>query len=259
MSNRITPIIEVERVSKTFLIRPHAISLRHELSTQVRNMFSAHKNPTKEVFNALNDVSFTVNRGESLGIVGQNGAGKTTLLRILSGIVRPTSGRVTLRGNFASVIGVGAGFIETMPGRKNIYLNAAIHGVSPAQIEDKVADIIEFADIGKYIDMPVKDYSNGMRARLGFSIAVHTLPDIVFLDEVLAVGDAAFQKKSKARLLNLLARQKTVVFVSHSTSSILEVCQRAIWLHKGKILLDADARTVVSEYDAFMNSIDNLS
>ena len=247
------PIVEVIEVSKRFSIRAREISLRHEAGSQLKGLLRSQKRMHDEDFFALRDVSFSISKGESVGIVGRNGAGKTTLLRILSGIVRPTSGRVIVRGSYVSLIGIGAGFIESMSGRKNIYLNAAIYGQMPGQIEEKVDDIIAFADVGKYIDMPIKDYSSGMRARLGFSIAVHILPEIVFLDEVLSVGDLAFQHKSKARLLELLSQDKTVVFVSHANSSIVEVCQRAIWLHDGAIRMDGDSKAVVSEYTDFMN------
>ena len=168
--------------------------------------------------------------------------------------MRPTDGRVQIRGSYASLIGVGAGFSDTMTGRKNIYLNAAIHGLNPSETDEVIDDIIAFADVGKYVDMPVKDYSSGMQARLGFSTAIHILPDIVFLDEVLAVGDAAFREKSGKRLKELLAQNRTVVFVSHAAEEVEDICQRAIWIHDGRIRLDGDAKGVVSEYQAFMRT-----
>lgn len=248
------PIIEASMVSKRFAISRREISLRQEGATQIKHLLRRKQRLINEDFYALKDVSFTIDKGESVGIVGRNGAGKTTLLRILSRIVRPSDGRVTVRGSYASLIGIGAGFVDSMTGRKNIYLMAAIYGLNPSDIEDRVDDIISFADVSKHIDMPIKDYSSGMRARLGFSIAVHTLPDIVFLDEVLSVGDVSFQKKSKLRLLEFLSQNKTVIFVSHSSSAVVEVCQRAIWLHDGRIRADGDSKVVVSEYLDFMKS-----
>lgn len=249
------PIIEAQNVSKVFSILTKEIDLRREAAAQIMKTFLRREDPKNEAFYALQNVDFSIQRGESVGIIGRNGAGKTTLLRILSRIMRPSEGKVIVRGTFASLIGVGAGFIPTLSGRKNIYLNAAIHGINPTEIEERVEDIINFADIGRYIDMPVKDYSTGMRARLGFSIAVHILPDIVFLDEVLSVGDSGFQKKSQKRLLNLLSQDKTVIFVSHSDSAVTAVCQRVIWLHQGQVKMDGDTDTVISEYKSFMKTL----
>jgi lipopolysaccharide transport system ATP-binding protein len=248
------PIIEVNDVSKTFSILTREIDLRREAGGQLLSRIRKGTSPRQELFFALNNITFSVNKGESVGIVGRNGAGKTTLLRILSRIMRPSSGNIVLRGTYASLIGVGAGFVPDLSGRKNIYLNAAIHGINPSQIEPNIDDIIAFADIGKYIDMPVKDYSTGMRARLGFSIAAHILPDIVFLDEVLSVGDAAFKRKSQQRLMDLLSHDKTVIFVSHSNGAIRDVCSRAIWLHDGTVQMDDDAELVIREYSDFMKS-----
>lgn len=248
------PIIEVQNISKTFPILTRGIDLRQSGIGKLRQILLPTKDDKDNRFYALRNVSFSIKAGESVGIIGRNGAGKTTLLRILSRIMRPTTGRVYVRGTYTSLIGVGAGFITNLTGRKNIYLNAAIYGINPNEIEDRVDDIITFADIGQYIDMPVKDYSTGMRARLGFSIAVHILPDIVFLDEVLSVGDVAFKRKSQARLLSLLSQDKTVIFVSHSNSAVSDICERVIWLHDGEVKMDGDTKTVIKAYDEFMHT-----
>jgi len=247
-----TPIIEVHNVSKVFSIQTKQVSLRHEAYSYMRTLFRQQDVLQHETFHALNNISFDIQRGESVGIVGRNGAGKTTLLRILSRIIRPTTGHVEVHGSYASLIGLGAGFLDTMSGRKNIYLNAAIHGVTPEEVEQYLDDIITFADIGKYIDMPVKDYSSGMRARLGFSVAIHILPDIVFLDEVLSVGDSAFKEKSGNKLEAFLNENRTVIFVSHASESVTRICKRAIWIHNGEIKMDDSAIHVVKEYEAFM-------
>lgn len=246
------PIIAARNVSKAFNVTKGNISLRHEARSWLKSFF--HKDEQNESFYALKNVSFSIFPGESVGIIGHNGAGKTTLLRILSRIMRPSEGHVEVRGSYVSLIGVGAGFSDTMTGRRNIYLNAAIHGINPDEIESKVDSIIEFADIGDYIDMPVKDYSSGMKSRLGFSVAIHILADIVFLDEVLAVGDVAFKRKSGEKLREYLSQNKTVILVSHSSSSITDICQRAIWLNGGEVRMDGDAETVVEAYEEFMKT-----
>jgi len=252
MSQDNLPIIDAKGVSKRFLLQTSTISLRQEAIQYLWSMVRGRGMHAYEPFYALKDVTFSIYRGESVGIVGHNGAGKTTLLRILAGIMAPSGGYVTVRGSYVSLIGLGAGFSETMSGRKNIYLNAAIHGINPQQIEEHVQDIIAFADIGKYIDMPVKDYSSGMRSRLGFSIAMHILPDIVFLDEILSVGDTAFKKKSERRLADLLSQNRTIIFVSHASSAVVDVCSRALWLHQGQLQMDDAASDVVKEYEAYM-------
>jgi ABC-type polysaccharide/polyol phosphate transport system ATPase subunit len=202
----------------------------------------------QEPFYALRDISFAVRKGDSIGIIGRNGAGKTTLLRLLSGITSPTRGSIEVKGRFATLIGVSAGFNFDMPGRKNIYLNAAFFGWDPEQVQEIEQKIIEFADIGEFIDAPVKVYSSGMIARLGFSIAIHLLPDIIFLDEVLSVGDAKFAAKCDERIRGLRDENRTIVLVSHSATSVEEMCTRAIWLNKGQLMLDGGTGEVLNAY-----------
>ncbi len=244
------PIIQVEGVYKQYARTEYRPSLRHEALNLLRRF--ARQREVAQPFYALHNVSFSVQRGETVAIIGRNGSGKTTLLKLLSGIMRPTQGSVRVYGRFASLIGLQAGFLPELSGRKNIYLNAAFHGIPPRQIEPFVEDIIEFAEIRPFIDTAVKHYSSGMSARLGFSIAIHVLPEIIFLDEVLAVGDAAFQQKCITRMLALRDEGRTILFVSHDAVAVQMLCRRAIWLHKGRVRMDGEADLVLEEYAYFM-------
>jgi lipopolysaccharide transport system ATP-binding protein len=245
-------VIEVKNVSKVFNSPRNSLSLRRGLTSLIKSSMNKRSDKLSDPPYVLKDINLSVRRGESVGIIGRNGAGKTTLLRMLSRIIRPTTGTVSVNGTYAALIGIGTGFSDTLTGRKNIYLNSAINGINPSEVEATINDIIEFADIGNHIDSLVKDYSTGMRARLAFSIATHNLPDIVFLDEVLSVGDITFNQKSKKKLQDLLSENRTVIFVSHSNDAILEICNRVIWLHNGQIQLDGDAESVVQAYSEFM-------
>jgi ABC-type polysaccharide/polyol phosphate transport system ATPase subunit len=244
------PIVRVENVSKRYVFQQYRPSLRQEAVQMAKRLVGRVQQGAWEsqAFWPLKDVSFTLNKGDTLGIVGHNGAGKTTLLRLLSGIIEPTEGHITVNGRFATLIGLGAGFDYERTGRENIYLNAAIQGVQPEEIEQRVNDIIEFAELGEFIDRRVKLYSSGMIARLGFSVAVHILPDIVFLDEILSVGDTAFQEKSSERIMQLRERNTTLVFVSHSMVSIQKMCKRAIWLDHGQVRMDGPTEEVIKAY-----------
>ena len=242
-------VIRVEHVYKEYRQHMHQLSLRHETGAALKRILGRYTKPVaQEPFYAVRDVSFTVRKGEAVGVVGHNGAGKTTLLRLLSGITKPTKGSVEVIGKFATLIGVSAGFNFDMPGRKNIYLNAAFFGWDPERIKDIEQQIIDFADIGEFIDAPVKVYSSGMVARLGFSIAIHLLPDIIFLDEVLSVGDANFAAKCQERIYSLRDEKRTIVLVSHSPSSVRDLCTRAIWMNHGQLMLDSNVDDVLSAY-----------
>jgi ABC-type polysaccharide/polyol phosphate transport system ATPase subunit len=242
------PVIVVEQVSKRFVRTEHRPSLRHEALSLFKKMLRRSVMFQNQPFYALQDVSFSVQGGESVGIVGRNGSGKTTLLRLLAGIARPTTGHVEIRGRYAALIGLSAGFLPDLSGRKNIYLNAAIHGLAPRETDKIIDQIIDFAEIRPFIDTPIKHYSSGMAARLGFSIVVHILPDIVLLDEVLAVGDAVFQEKCVERMLKLKAEGRTLLFVSHSAASVEMLCERVIWLHDGHLMTDGPAHEVLEQY-----------
>lgn len=244
------PVVQVDNVSKRYVFQQYRPSLRQEAVQMARRWVGRMQQGSWEsqAFWPLKDISFTLNKGDTLGIVGHNGAGKTTLLRLLSGIIEPTEGTITVNGRFATLIGLGAGFDYERSGRENIYLNAAIQGVQPDEIEQRVDDIIAFSELGEFIDVRVKLYSSGMIARLGFSVAVHILPDVVFLDEVLSVGDTAFQEKSSERILELRERNTTLVFVSHSMASIQKMCTRTIWLDHGRIKMDGPTEEVIQAY-----------
>ncbi len=246
------PIISAEHVSKRYVQNEYRVSLRHEAITLLQDWLTRRHTPKheSEPFWALSDVSFRVFRGDSVGIVGHNGAGKSTLFRILCHITEPTSGSVTVRGRFAPLIALGAGFNLELTGRQNIYLSAAIHGFNRKQVDAVLADILEFAELGDFIDRPVKRYSSGMTARLGFSIAVNTAPDIIFLDEILSVGDLAFQQKCKRRIAQFKEQGRTLLFVSHSSGDVRTLCDRAIWLDHGKIIMDNESNIVVDAYEA---------
>ncbi len=255
------PIVRVEHVSKRYVFQHFRPSLRQE-AVQIAKRWIGRAPQVaweSQPFWPVKDVSFTLNQGDTLGIIGHNGAGKTTLLRLLSGIIEPTEGKITVNGRFATLIGLGAGFDYERSGRENIYLNAAIQGVAPEEVEQRVEDIINFAEIGEFIDRRVKLYSSGMIARLGFSIAVHILPDVVFLDEVLSVGDADFQQKSSARIKQLRDKNTTLVFVSHSLTSVEEMCERTLWLDHGRVIMDGPTKEVIKAYTGRSDEADQPS
>lgn len=197
---------------------------------------------------ALKDIFFEVKKGEALGIIGRNGAGKSTLLKVLSRITEPTTGRIQSRGTISSLLEVGTGFHPELTGRENIYLNATILGMKKKEVDDKYDEIVEFSGISKFIDTPVKRYSSGMRVRLAFSVAAHLDPDILIIDEVLAVGDAEFQKKCLRKMEDVSQEGRTVIFVSHNMPAINRLCDRAILIDQGSIVKSGPSTEVVSEY-----------
>src|SRR5579862_1825516 len=197
---------------------------------------------------ALRDVSFDVAPGEAVGIIGHNGAGKSTVLKLLSSITSPTRGQITIHGRLSALVEVGSGFHPELTGRENIYLNGSILGMRRSEITSKVESIIEFAGVRDHIDIPVKKYSSGMYLRLGFSIAAHLNPDILLLDEVLAVGDAPFQEKCLNRISELRAAGRTIVFISHDLAALMRLCDRAMLFEKGRLIMTGSPRKVVDEY-----------
>ena len=203
-------------------------------------------------FLALDDVTFRIERGEAVGLVGRNGAGKSTLLKLVTGIVNPTAGSIAVRGQVAPLLALGNGLDPRLTGRENIYLNGAILGYEKAYLRAHEADIIDFSELGDFIDAPVRTYSSGMTMRLAFSIATAASPEILILDEVLAVGDAAFQAKCRTRIHEIIADGATVFFVSHSIRDIQELCSRAIWLDKGKIVADGPSGEVCPAFTDFI-------
>lgn len=200
-------------------------------------------------FWALKDVSFEVNKGEVLGIVGNNGAGKSTLLKVISGILKPTEGSVRVLGNVVPMLELGSGFDFDLTGRENIFLNGAILGFSEQFLNEKYDEIAAFSELGQFIDVPLRNYSSGMVMRLAFSIATVVNPDILIVDEILAVGDAAFQEKSKARMMELMSGGTTVLLVSHSLDQIREMCDRVLWLEHGQMKMIGAANAVCDAYE----------
>ncbi len=201
-----------------------------------------------EEFWALKDVSFEIKRGDVVGIIGRNGAGKSTLLKILSRITEPTEGRVEIKGRVASLLEVGTGFHPELTGRENIYLNGAILGMSRAEIRAKFDEIVEFAEVERFLDTPVKRYSSGMYVRLAFAVAAHLEPEILVVDEVLAVGDAEFQKKCLGKIRDVASHGRTVLFVSHNTSAISRLCPSVIWLHDGRVRDQGETTRLLDDY-----------
>ena len=248
-----TPIVKVENLSKRYQIGTRAASyatLRESLTNVVRAPLAnlRRRGETTENVWALRDVSFTVMPGEVLGIIGQNGAGKSTLLKILSRITEPTTGRAELYGRAGSLLEVGTGFHPELTGRENIFLNGAILGMTRPEIQRKFDEIVAFAELEKFLDTPVKRYSSGMYMRLAFSVAAHLDPEILVVDEVLAVGDAAFQKKCLGRMRDISTEGRTVLFVSHNMAAIRSLCERGILLAKGEKVFEGAAGECVDRY-----------
>ena len=203
---------------------------------------------------ALDEVSFEVGKGEIVGIIGRNGSGKSTILKILTGVLNQTSGTVTVSGKVAALLELGAGFNMEYTGMKNIYLNAAMMRVSREEIEKKIPDILAFANIGDFINQPVKNYSSGMFVRLAFAVAIHVDPDILIVDEALAVGDTRFQMKCMDKFMEFIERGKTILFVTHDVNAVKRFCNRAIWLNQGKLIMDGNTDEVTDRYLDFLKS-----
>lgn len=259
------PIIKIENLSKKYIIshqqesssRYQYKALRDVIVDQAKFftktlLKSSHKttfNPYREEFWALKDVSFEIKQGEAIGIIGRNGAGKSTLLKILSRITEPTEGRIAIKGRVASLLEVGTGFHPELTGRENIYLNGSILGMSRAEIKKKFDEIIAFAEVEKFLDTPVKRYSSGMYVRLAFSVAAHLEPEILIVDEVLAVGDSAFQKKCLGKMGDVATKEgRTVLFVSHSMQAIAQLTNRCVLLSKGELQFDGKTNKAVQLY-----------
>ncbi|HEX4667115.1 MAG TPA: ABC transporter ATP-binding protein [Chthoniobacterales bacterium] len=245
------PIIELEGIAKRYRLgRIGATSIRDSIDRTWHRVHgkSSDGRLAKADFWALRDLSFAVNRGEMVGVIGQNGAGKSTLLKILSRITEPTRGEAVLRGRPASLLEVGTGFHPDLSGRENIFLNGAILGMRRHEIRAKFDEIVAFAEVEEFIDTPVKRYSSGMYVRLAFAVAAHLEPEILLVDEVLAVGDAAFQKKCLGKMGEVAREGRTILFVSHNMASILALCERVVLLKKGKLLGNGPTQEVVRDY-----------
>lgn len=254
-------VIRVENLSKKYIIghqrqRPYS-TLRDNLSNNVRGLFKKILNPSSyelratsssEDFWALKDVSFEIKQGDRVGIIGRNGAGKSTLLKILSRITEPTSGKISIKGRVSSLLEVGTGFHPELTGRENIFLNGAVLGMSRSDIKKKFDEIVAFAEVEKFLDTPVKHYSSGMYVRLAFAVAAHLEPEILIVDEVLAVGDIQFQKKCLGKMEEVGRDGRTVLFVSHNMATISSLCKKGMLLNEGRILYFGEASSAIHAY-----------
>ena len=235
------PAVIVDDLSKKF-------RLYHERNLSLKSAVMRGRTSRHDEFWALRNVSFEVEAGKTHGIVGSNGSGKSTLLKCLAKIYWPTSGSITYNGKMASLLEVGSGFHHELSGRENIFLNGSILGMSRKEIESKLDSIIDFSGVERFIDQPVKNYSSGMYVRLGFSVAIHVQPDILVVDEVLSVGDEAFQRKSFDKFLDLKREGKTIIMVSHLLDTVTQVCDQVSWIEKGVLRESGDALKVVDAY-----------
>lgn len=248
-----TNVIEVSHVYKQY--QPRGLKLRtlmQDISARVRKQELPTGSQPRSV---LQDITFNIKQGESVGIIGSNGSGKTTLLRLLAGISLPTMGRVRVQGRVAPLLALGAGFHNELSGRENLYLNCTLMGLSYRKTLQTIDSIVEFSELGQYIDIAVKRYSSGMVARLGFAAAIHTEPDIILLDEVLAVGDHNFVVKSFAALRRFMGEGRTVILVSHGLSSIEEICTRAIWIEQSNLRADGSSAQIVDQYKLYQRQL----
>jgi len=240
-------VIRLESITQRFrVIQERPDTLRELFSKFFRHQSSYHD------FDAVKNVSFEVPQGQMLGLIGRNGSGKSTLLKIIAGVYRPTAGRVTVKGSLAPLIELGAGFHHELTGRENILLNGLLMGYSKREMQEREQRIIDFAEIGDFIDSPVKQYSSGMYTRLAFSVATEIDPEILLIDEILAVGDAPFQEKCFERLRNFRKAGKTILFVSHSMAQVAAQCDRALLIGHGSIMADGDPNEVIDVYKSSM-------
>lgn len=238
-----SPMIEVKNVKMKFKMSDEPLNSLKEIFTKaVTGKLKFNE------FLAMNGVTFNVEKGETLGLIGSNGAGKSTTLKVISGILKPTEGKVIVRGNIVPMLELGAGFDLELTGKENIYLNGAILGYTKEYLESKYEEIVDFAEIREFIDMPIRNYSSGMMARLAFSIASVVQPEILIVDEILAVGDVKFQEKSFKRMQELMSGGATVLFVSHDLEKIEEMCDHVVWLEKGQVKQYGTAKEVCKAY-----------
>lgn len=240
-------VIKLEDVSMHFMKSTQKVdSLKEYFVRKIK------KQITYDEFVALKNINLEIKKGEVVGFIGLNGAGKSTLLKVISGVQKPTTGKIVVRGKVSPLLELGAGFDNDLTGRENIRLNGLILGYNKKFIEEKTQEIIDFAEIKDFIDVPIKNYSSGMKARLGFSIATVTTPQILIVDEVLSVGDGRFKKKSENRMMELIKSDATVLFVSHSIAQIRRLCSKVVWLEKGQIKMIGETKKVCDEYEAYL-------
>lgn len=236
-------MIEIKNVSVVF-------KRTTEKMTSLKEYFinSLRKKIRKEQFVALENINITIEEGEVVGLLGLNGAGKSTLLKVISGIIKPTTGEVKLNGKMAPLIELGAGFDPELTGRENIFLNGSLLGFSKKELKERIEEIIEFSELNEFIDVPLKNYSSGMYARLGFSIATIYDPEILIIDEVLSVGDFHFQEKSLNKIMEMIGKGTTVLFVSHDIEQVKKLCKKVIWLEKGRVKVIGESKKICEEY-----------
>ncbi len=239
-------VIQVDQLSKLYQI---GVKQSGSVRDMLAGIFSGQQKQAKADFWALKEISFEVNRGDVLGVVGRNGAGKSTLLKVLSRITEPTDGSMAIQGRVGSLLEVGTGFHPELSGRENVFLNGSILGMKKAEIKAKFDEIVDFSGVEKFIDTPVKRYSSGMYVRLAFAVAAHLEPEILIIDEVLAVGDVAFQKKCLGKMKDVAGQGRTVLFVSHNMQAVRNLCTRAIYLKEGKLIAQGQTNDVLYEYD----------
>ena len=253
MSNEI--LVKVENVSKKFC-RDLKTSLWYgirDIAGEMTGRNNYNRDLRPKEFWALDDISFELKRGEVLGLIGRNGAGKTTLLKILTNLIKLDAGRVTMRGKTGALITLGAGFNPILTGRENIYVNGAVLGLPKKEIDAKFREIVDFAELWEFIDAPVRTYSSGMYARLGFAVATDVKPDILIIDEVLSVGDESFQRKSATRMQEFRSMGATIILVSHMMATIEEMCHRVAWLDHGKLMEYGEPKEVIRAYRSHQN------
>ena len=258
MSSKINQIISVKNLCKKFAIYDDpSLRLKQMVVPKFQKILNLKQSKYYNEFNALSDVSFTVDKGECVGVIGRNGAGKSTLLQIICGTLNQTSGSVTAKGNIVGLLELGSGFNPEYSGKENIYLNASILGLSKVEINQQLDEIINFANIGEFINYPVKLYSSGMYVRLAFAIAINVNPDILVIDEALAVGDENFQRKCYSKIEAIKKKGTTILFVSHSTQSIVEICDRAILIESGQLIAEGEPNKIVKYYQKLSSSSSN--
>ena len=241
--------VDIRSVSKNYRIY-------HEKTPSLKNTIIRGRRTTFEEFMALDDISLSINHGQTIGIIGPNGSGKSTLLKLMAKIIQPTKGEIIVNGPMSALLELGAGFHPDLTGKENIYINAAILGMKKREVDAKLDEIIEFSGLEKFIDNPVKNYSSGMYMRLGFSVAINVNPDIILVDEVLAVGDQAFQAKCYKVIYDFMKRGKTIIIVSHDLDTIADLCSRVVFLKNGKIKEMGKPLDIVSKYRAFIEEIE---
>lgn len=234
-------MIEANKLSLEYILVK-----RTDLKRGIMGMLKKHSE--KKKFRALDEISFTIEHGKKVGLIGSNGSGKSTLLRMIAGTMAPDSGELKIDTKSVSLMALGVGFENELSGRENIYINGLLLGYSKAQIEEKLEEIIEFSELGDFVENPIKTYSSGMKSKLSFAIAAHIEPELLLIDEIFSVGDAKFRKKSEAKIMELINDERTVVMVSHNLGIVERLCDEVIWLEKGRIKMQGEKIEVLKEY-----------